>query len=182
MKRVKTLAFAIGLIAVWAASAGLRAADTASLEGRPAPRLDTRLHIGSRVPNLDELKGRVVLLFFWAHWCPECKAESPAIAKVAEKYRAQGLAIVAPTQRFGFVDAGRPAPPDRELRYIIQVRDTYYGFLRDVPVPLSDANARSYGVTDMPTHVLIDRQGLVRLFQPGRMTEAELDAAIQKLL
>ncbi len=62
------------------------------------------------------------------------------------------------------------------------MRDTYYGFLRDVPVPLSDANARSYGVTDMPTHVLIDRQGLVRLFQPGRMTEAELDAAIQKLL
>lgn len=179
---MKTVASALGLIAVLAAAATVRAADDVSLAGRAAPRLDTRLHIGTRVPNLDELKGRVVLLFFWAHWCPECKVESPTIAKLIDKYRTQGLAIVAPTQRFGYIDGGRPAPPDKELRYIIQMRDKYYGFLRDAPVPLSDTNARAYGVTDMPTHVLIDREGVVRLVQPGLMTEEELEAAIQKLL
>jgi hypothetical protein len=47
---------------------------------------------------------------------------------------------------------------------------------------LSDANAKAYGVSDMPTHVLIDREGVVRLVQPGLMTEEELDAAIRKLL
>jgi thiol-disulfide isomerase/thioredoxin len=179
---MKHVLSALGLIAVLAAAAAARAADSVSLEGRAAPRLDTRLHIGRPVPGLDELKGRVVLLFFWAHWCPECKAESQTIANLIGKYRAQGLTIVAPTQRFGYVDAGRPAPPDKELRYIIRVRDTYYAFLRNEPVPLSDANAKSYGVADMPTHVLVDRQGIVRLFQPGRMTEEELEAAIQKLL
>src|SRR5262245_13756363 len=56
-----------------------------SLEGRAAPRLDTRGRIGRRVPSLDELKGSVVLMFFWAHWCPDCKAESPTVAKVLEK-------------------------------------------------------------------------------------------------
>jgi thiol-disulfide isomerase/thioredoxin len=179
---VKHIVSACGLIAVLAPAHVARAVDTAHLEGHPAPRLETRLHIGSRVPGLDELKGRVVLLFFWAHWCPECKAESPTIGKLLERYRSQGLTIVAPTQRYGYVGAGRPATPDKELRYIIQVRDTYYGFLRDAPVPLSDANAKSYGVTDMPTHVLLDRKGIVRLVQPGRMTEDELEAAIQKLL
>jgi thiol-disulfide isomerase/thioredoxin len=156
--------------------------DRVSLEGRPAPRLETRLRVGPRVPSVDQLKGRVVLLFFWAHWCPECKAESPVVGRLLDKYRSQGLSIVAPTQRYGYVEAGRPAAPNRELRYIIQVRDTHYGFLRDEPVPVSEANYKEYGVTSMPMHVLLDRAGIVRLYQPGRMTEEELDAAIRKLL
>jgi thiol-disulfide isomerase/thioredoxin len=156
--------------------------DRISLEGRPAPRLETRLRVGPRVPSNDELKGRVVLLFFWAHWCPECKAESPTMAKLRDRYRSQGLAIVAPTQRYGYVEAGRPAAPDKELRHIIDVRNTHYGFLRDEPVPLSDANFKEYGVTTIPMHVLLDRQGVVRLYNPGRMTEEELEDAIRKLL
>jgi peroxiredoxin len=156
--------------------------ERVSLEGRPAPRLETRLRVGPRVPSVDQLKGKVVLLFFWAHWCPECKAESPTIQKLLDKYRAQGLAIVAPTQRYGYVERGRPAAPDKELRHIIDVRNTHYSFLRDEPVPISEANYKEYGVTSMPMHVLVDRQGIVRLYRPGRMTEEELEAAIQKLL
>jgi thiol-disulfide isomerase/thioredoxin len=156
--------------------------DRVSLEGRPAPRLETRLRVGPRVPSVDQLKGRVVLLFFWAHWCPECKAESPVVGRLLNKYRSKGLSIVAPTQRYGYVAGGRPAAPDKELRYIIQVRDLHYGFLRDEPVPVSEANYKEYGVTSMPMHVLLDREGIVRLYQPGRMTEAELEAAINKLL
>lgn len=156
--------------------------DRVSLEGRPAPRLETRLRVGPRVPNVADLKGRVVVLFFWAHWCPECKAESPSVGKLLDKYRSQGLAIVAPTQRYGYVEGGRPAAPDKELRYIIQVRDTHYGFLHDEPVPVSEANYKEYGVTTVPMNVLLDRQGVVRLYQPGRMTEEELEAAIKKLL
>ena len=48
-----------------------------SLEGQPAIALDTAEHLGPVVPTFDQLKGKVVLLFFWAHWCPDCKAESP---------------------------------------------------------------------------------------------------------
>jgi thiol-disulfide isomerase/thioredoxin len=158
------------------------ALDRVSLEGCPAPRLDTRLHVGPRVPSVADLQGRVVVLFFWAHWCAECKAESPTVGKMIDKYRSQGLAIVAPTQRFGYVEGGRPAAPDKELRYIMQVRDAHYGFLHDEPVPVGDANYKEYGVTTVPMHVVLDRQGIVRLYQPGRMTEAELEAAIKKLL
>jgi peroxiredoxin len=156
--------------------------DRVSLEGRPAPPLETRLRVGPRVPSVADLKGRVVVMFFWAHWCAECKAESPSVGKLIDKYRSQGLAIVAPTQRYGYGEGGRPAAPDKELRYIIQVRDTHYEFLHNEPVPVSEANYKTYGVTTVPMHVLVDRQGIIRLYQPGRMTEEELDAAIKKLL
>jgi peroxiredoxin len=156
--------------------------DRVSLEGRPAPPLETRLRVGPRVPNVAGFQGKVVLMFFWAHWCAECKAESSSVGKLIDKYRSHGLAIVAPTQRYGYVEGGRPAAPDKELRYIIQVRDTHYGFLNNEPVPVSEVNYKAYGVTTVPMHVLVDRQGIVRLYQPGRMTEEELEAAIKKVL
>jgi thiol-disulfide isomerase/thioredoxin len=98
-----------------------------SLEGQPAPALDGREYLGRPVPRFDELKGKVVLLFFWAHWCPDCKAEGPILERLLEKYRSRGVVVIAPTQRYGYVAGGRPAPADEELRYIAQVRDTYYG-------------------------------------------------------
>ena len=153
-----------------------------SLEGQPAPPLEATEYLDRPVPSFAELRGKVVLLFFWAHWCPDCKAESPIIAKLLDRYRDQGLVVVAPTQRFGYVAGGRTAGPDEELRYIIQTRDTYYGFLRNQPVPVSVANHNQYGVSSTPTLALLDRDGIVRVYHPGRMTEAELDTAIRGLL
>jgi len=153
-----------------------------SLEGQPAPALETSEYLNHPAPTFAQLKGKVVVLFFWAHWCPDCKIEGPILARLVDKYRSQGLEIVAPTQRYGYVEAGRSAPPDEELRHIIQVRDTYYAFLRDQPVPVSEVNHKQYGVASTPTVVLLDRSGLVRVYHPGRMTEEELDTAIRALL
>jgi thiol-disulfide isomerase/thioredoxin len=153
-----------------------------SLEGHAAPHLQAGVSIGARAPSMKELDGKIVLLFFWAHWCADCKAESSTIAALVDKYRSQGLVLVAPTQRYGYVSEGRPASPDRELRHIVQVRDTSYAFMRKESVPVADANYKQYGVASIPMHVLIDRTGVIRLYQPGKMTAEELDAAIRKLL
>ena len=153
-----------------------------TLEGQPAPPLDATEFLDRRVPSFAELKGKPVVLFFWAHWCPDCKAESPVLAKMLDKYRSQGLELVAPTQRYGYVAGGKPAGPEEELKYIIQIRDTYYGFLRNQPVPVSEANHLQYGVSSTPTLVFLDRAGRVHLYHPGRMTEEELDTEIRKLL
>ena len=56
-----------------------------SLEGQPAPPLESSESLGPPVPGFDQLKGKVVLLFFWAHWCPDCKAQGPIIAKLLDK-------------------------------------------------------------------------------------------------
>ena len=74
-----------------------------TLEGKPAPALDNSEWLGQPPPSLADLKGKVVVLFFWAHWCSDCKAQGPILAKLLDRYQAQGLAIVAPTQRFGYV-------------------------------------------------------------------------------
>jgi thiol-disulfide isomerase/thioredoxin len=153
-----------------------------TLEGRAAPALDLRESLGPRPPSFAELKGKVVVLFFWAHWCPDCKIEGPILAKLFDKYRSEGLSIVAPTQRYGYVAGGAPASPDEELRYIIQVRDRYYPFLAGVPVPLSVANHERYGVSSTPTIAILDRDGIIRLYHPGRMTGEELESRLQPLL
>jgi thiol-disulfide isomerase/thioredoxin len=153
-----------------------------SLEGQPAPALEVGEYLDRPVPTFAQLKGQPVVLFFWAHWCSDCKAQSPILAKLLDKYRPQGLVVVAPTQRFGYTATNQSPSPAEELRYIVQVRDTSYGFLRDQPVPVSEVNHRNYGISSTPTLVLVDRDGLVRLYHPGRMTEEELDAAIVGLL
>jgi thiol-disulfide isomerase/thioredoxin len=153
-----------------------------TMDGQPAPSLDRSETIGPAMPAAQDLKGKVVLLFFWAHWCPDCKNEAPILAKLLAQYRSQGLSIIAPTQRYGYVAGGKPASPDEELKYIVEMRDTVYSFLKDMPVPMSVANHDRYGVSTTPTIVIVDRQGAVRLYHPGQMTEAELETALRPLL
>jgi len=157
-------------------------AEAFNLEGRPAPPLEGGIRIGSRLPGASERRGKSVLLFFWAHWCADCKPLSPILARLLEKYRPQGLVLIAPTRLYGFVAEGRSASPDKELRYIGQVRDSIYTFLRQEPVPVSEANYKQYGVDAIPLLVLIDRSSIVRLYHPGLMTEPALEAAIRKIL
>ncbi len=153
-----------------------------SLEGQPAPALEDGDVLGRPVPRVEELQGKVALLFFWAHWCPDCKAQAPILSKLLDRYRHDGLIVVAPTQRYGYTVRRSPANPDEELRYIAQIRDTSYPFLRDAAVPVSEANHTRYGVSTTPTLVLVDRHGIVRLYHPGNMTEEELRAAIEPVL
>jgi thiol-disulfide isomerase/thioredoxin len=153
-----------------------------SLEGQPAPALEGGDALGRPLPALEELRGKVVLLFFWAHWCPDCKAQAPVLSKLLDRYRKDGLVVVAPTQRYGYTVRRTPANPTEELRYIAQIRDTFYPFLRDEPVPVSEVNHTRYGVSTTPTLVLVDRRGIVRLYHPGAMSEGELSAAIAPVL
>ena len=153
-----------------------------SLEGQTAPAIEVGEYLGGRPPSLGELKGKVVLLFFWAHWCSDCKIQSPILGRLLSKYAPQGFMVLAPTQRYGFVGGRDSATAEEEVRYIDQVRQTHYSFLADQPVPLSEVNHQRYGVSTTPTLVLLDRENVVRLYHPGRMTEEDLEAAIRGLL
>ena len=98
-------------------------------------------------------------------------------------WQGRAVAIIAPTQRYGYtVRRSTRAAPDEERRHIEQVRDTSYAFLRDEPVPVAEANHTRYGVSTAPTLVLVDRRGIVRLYHPGNMTEEELSAVIEPAL
>jgi thiol-disulfide isomerase/thioredoxin len=153
-----------------------------SLEGKPAPPLDEREFLGAKPAPLATLRGRPVLLFFWAHWCGDCKAESPILAKLQHDYAARGLTVIAPTQRYGYAAGGEDASAADELKYIEEVRRRFYPDLLSDPAPISEENFKLYGASTTPTIVLIDRQGIVRLYHPGAMTEQELKSAIDSVV
>jgi thiol-disulfide isomerase/thioredoxin len=153
-----------------------------SLEGTPAPALDLSESLGPQPLSLASVKGRVVVLFFWAHWCPDCKTQAPILKDLLARYGSQGLTLIAPTQRYGYVAGGREAGADEENRYIAQIRATYYDFLAPNTVALSATNHQRYGVSTTPTLVVTDRKGIVRTYHPGNMSAQELDVVVARLL
>jgi thiol-disulfide isomerase/thioredoxin len=152
-----------------------------TLEGKPAPALEESDWLGPKPASLAALRGHPVLLFFWAHWCPDCKAEAPVLASLRNTYGPKGLIVIGPTRLYGYVAGGDEAAPGAEKQYIDQVRHRYYAALADMPVPIGAANFLTYGASTTPTLILIDRAGVVRFYHPGAASEAELSARIQAI-
>jgi thiol-disulfide isomerase/thioredoxin len=152
-----------------------------SLEGHPAPPLHEAEYLGPKPQPLSAVHGKPVILFFWADWCPDCKAEAPILARLKAEY-ADKLLIMGPTQRYGYGPDGEPIGPAAELRYIDAVRTKYYARLADMPVPVSAENFRRYGASTTPTLVIVGADGKVKLYHPGRMTYEELKSALERAL
>ena len=74
-----------------------------TLEGKPAPPLEVAQGVTDRRPqSLAQHRGHALLLFFWAHWCSDCKNEIAVIAKLEQVYGPRGLIVIAPTQHYGY--------------------------------------------------------------------------------
>jgi thiol-disulfide isomerase/thioredoxin len=151
-----------------------------SLTSQVAPPLNTSEYLGSRPAPLSQLKGSPVLLFFWAHWCVDCKYEGPIITRLSSEFASKGLTVLAPTQLYGYAANGEDAKPKDEVAYIGQVWQHFYPGLQSVPVPISKANFTNYGASTTPTLVLVDRKGRVALYHPGLMQYENLRDAIEK--
>src|SRR4051812_14538937 len=152
-----------------------------SLQGKPAPPLKSEQSLGSVLPPADQLRGSPVLLFFWAHWCGDCKAEAPVITQLRSEFTAKGLRVIGPTRLYGYTAQVEHASAADELRYIDAVRRHFYSGLLDMPVPISTANFLTYGASTTPTLVLLDRAGKVAWYHPGAVPYAELRAEIEKV-
>jgi thiol-disulfide isomerase/thioredoxin len=152
------------------------------MAGKTAPALTVTQYIGVRPTPLTELKGSPVLLFFWAHWCSDCKQEGPVIAELNSEFASRGLKIEAPTQLYGHAAYGESATPKDETAYIGRVWQHYYPALQDIAVPVSKLNFDKYGASTTPTLVLIDRAGRVALYHPGVMPYDQLRAAIERAM
>lgn len=140
--------------------------DVAAARRIAAPEINVAAWIDQKPVRLSDLRGRVVLLDFWATWCAPCRAQLPQIRALDKKYRSAGLTILGMTQFYG----------ERQRRGDIshkQELDLLRAFRQSERVPFGFAvsdDARTvedYGVTSLPTSVLIDRQGYVRFITVG---------------
>ncbi len=152
-----------------------------SFQGKIAPALKQDEFLGAALPPASQLKGSPVLLFFWAHWCGDCKAEAPIIAQLRSEYASKGLKVIGPTRYYGYTAQIERASPSDELRYIDAVRHRFYSGLMDMPVPINNANFEMYGASTTPTLVLLDKTGKVAWYHPGAVPYSELRGEIEKV-
>ncbi len=153
-----------------------------SLEGKPFPALEVEGYLGLRPPTPDDLKDKVVLFFFWAHWCPDCKRQEPVLRELYEEYHDRGLVIVGPTQYWGYTSRGQDATPEEELAYLKGDYAAQFPIPSWMGVPISINNFLNFGVSTTPTLVLVDREGIVQRYNPGDLSQEELAALIEPLL
>ena len=151
-----------------------------ALVGQQAPPLQEAQYLGPKPPTLASVKGMPVLLFFWAHWCVDCKGEAPIIARLKQEFSRDGLVVIGPTQFYGYAAQGNEASPEQEKTYIESVRQRYYASLQDMPVPLSKLNFNAYGASTTPTLVVLNRDGKVAMYHPGALSYDELRSAVEK--
>jgi thiol-disulfide isomerase/thioredoxin len=139
-----------------------------SLEGKQAPPIEGV-----------KLVRKPALLFFWAHWCGDCKRMGPILAQVQKDF--PSIAVIGPTQLYGYAERGRDAGPDEEKAWIRSVQKEFYSDIKGMPAPVSQENFKVYGASTTPTLVLVDRSGTVRMYHPGWMTYEELRPKLEQL-
>ncbi|HUD98361.1 MAG TPA: TlpA disulfide reductase family protein [Bryobacteraceae bacterium] len=184
-RRADSVAYLNGEMATWSGSPMApriqKNINLLTMESKPAPALEIGRWLGAKPASLAELKGHPVLLFFWAHWCGDCKAEAPILAHLMATYGPKGLVLVGPTQLYGYTAAG-DASPEVEMRYVEEVRREFYSALGSMTIPVSAENFQRYGASTTPTLVLLDSGGTVRLYHPGAMTYDGLAGAVKRVL
>jgi thiol-disulfide isomerase/thioredoxin len=177
----------------------------AALIGQPAAPLNVETWVNGTPLSDADLKGKVVLLDFWAVWCGPCIATFPHLREWQEKYADKGLVIVGLTKYYGFAwdqekgqptrpasqsrppqqpgateaTAPPPAPPAQptpaEEQEMLQKFAEKYELHHRFAIQKDDALSAYYAVTGIPHVVVIDRDGKVRLIRVGSGDENARD-------
>lgn len=152
-----------------------------SLEGQPAPAIGGTTLTGGAAPALASLRGKPVVLFFFAEWCGDCKAQAPSLERVWQKYRDR-VPMIAVTRLYSTPKDEKPMTPAEETAKVQAVWKESYAALADVPVVIDNDAMIRYGASATPSFALVDRRGVVRHYTATRLSEAELSRRIEELL
>jgi peroxiredoxin len=153
----------------WALLAAGAATAAATLTSGPAPDFTLHSVAGANL-RLQEQRGQVVMLNFWASWCAPCRQEMPQLDRLYEKYHAAGFQLLG-------VNVDEDA---RNAAGVSSKLGLHFPVLLDTEKRVS----RLYDLSTMPSTVLIDRDGRVRYIHRGYKDgyEQTYDEQIRELL
>jgi thiol-disulfide isomerase/thioredoxin len=147
----------------------LLAGDTNQVENvKLAPGWELQGLDGKAVHSTD-FKGKVVILDFWATWCPPCRAEIPGLIELQKKYAAQGLAVVGVSVDEAGLKTVKAFSDKNGINYPVVLTDN----------KIVDAYG---GIDGLPTTFIIDRNGHIVKQHLGFTAQAEFEEEITPLL
>jgi len=139
-------------------------------EGFSAPDFTLDLLDGGQV-TLSDLRGKAVLINFWATWCPPCRAEMPAIEAVYRSHKDLGLEVLA-------VNTTNQDDQAAAAAFVEELELTF-----PVPLDRTGAVSASYNLRGLPSTYFIDRQGVIRsVVVGGPMSGALIQSRVEELL
>ncbi|MCX6021849.1 MAG: TlpA disulfide reductase family protein [Chloroflexi bacterium] len=125
--------------------------------------------VDGRSVKLSDLKGKRVVINFWATWCPPCRAELPDLARIYEEQMAQGLEVIA-------VDVQEQEP--QVSRYLREIG----GLPFTVGMDPDGAISRKFAVGSLPTSFFVDDEGVIRLTFVGGMNASTIQRKLTQIV